>query len=108
MSANVATQNVATEKTPPRPRAAKSAGGAKLGQTADAAAKRMAAAILEVLAGARTPLDAATALAVSLPRYYQLESRALEGLVSVHPPGHLRATLPPVAARDSGRRPERG
>jgi len=41
----------------------------------------MAAAILEVLAGVRTPTDAATALGVSLPRYYALEVRALEGLL---------------------------
>jgi hypothetical protein len=65
-----------------RPRAVKTAGGAKLGQATNAGVKRQAAAILEVLAGARTPTEAATALAVSLPRYYQLESRALEGLVA--------------------------
>ncbi len=41
----------------------------------------MAAAILEVLAGARTVTDAASAIGVSPTRYYQLESRALEGLV---------------------------
>lgn len=43
--------------------------------------RRIAAAILEVLAGARTTGDAAKALAVSLPRYYALEARAIEGLV---------------------------
>jgi len=41
----------------------------------------MAAAILEVLAGNLTPADAAVAMSVSPPRYYLLESRALEGLV---------------------------
>jgi hypothetical protein len=41
----------------------------------------VAAAILEVLGGARTVTDAASAIAVSPSRYYQLESRALEGLV---------------------------
>ena len=40
----------------------------------------MAAAILEVLAGAR-PGGAAAALGMSLPRYYQLEGRALRGLL---------------------------
>jgi N-acetylmuramoyl-L-alanine amidase len=40
-------------------------------------ARRQAAAILEVLAGARTPADAARALGVSLPRYYLLEEKAL-------------------------------
>jgi hypothetical protein len=44
-------------------------------------AQRMAAAILEVLAGVRTPTDAATALSIPLPRYYLWEQRALTGLV---------------------------
>jgi hypothetical protein len=42
----------------------------------------MAAAILEVLAGARTPGEAAQALGLSLPRYYQVETRALNGLLA--------------------------
>jgi hypothetical protein len=41
----------------------------------------MAAAILEVLAGMRTPADAASVLSLTLPRYYLWEQRALEGLV---------------------------
>jgi hypothetical protein len=45
-------------------------------------AQRSAAAILEVLAGVRTPTDAAAALDVSLPRYYLWEQRALAGLVA--------------------------
>lgn len=44
-------------------------------------ARRTAAAILDVLGGVRTPSDAAVAVGVSLPRYYALESRAIEGLV---------------------------
>jgi hypothetical protein len=44
-------------------------------------AQRMAAIILEVLAGIGSPQEAAQMLSVSLPRYYQLEARALEGLV---------------------------
>jgi hypothetical protein len=83
-----------------RPRAAKTAGGAKLGQAAAVSVKRQAAAILEVLAGARTPTEAATALAVSLPRYYQLESRALEGLVAAcvpKPKGRGKSTVSEVA-----------
>ncbi len=44
-------------------------------------AQRMAAVILEVLAGVRTPTEAATALSLSAPRYYLWEQRALEGLV---------------------------
>jgi hypothetical protein len=42
---------------------------------------RLAAAILEVLAGARSTTAAAEALGVSQPRYYSLEARAVEGLV---------------------------
>jgi hypothetical protein len=49
-------------------------------------ANRLAAAILEVLAGVRSPTDAARALEVSLPRYYQLETRAVAGLVGACEP----------------------
>ena len=49
-------------------------------------ARKVAAAVLEVLAGSRTPLDAAKALGVSAPRYYVLESRALEGMVAACEP----------------------
>jgi hypothetical protein len=52
-----------------------------LGEGASAEAKRLAAAILEVLAGARTPTDAAQTLGLSLPRYYLLEDRALHGML---------------------------
>lgn len=45
-------------------------------------AKRMAAAIMEVLAGARTPQQAADALQISLPRYYQVETRGLKALLA--------------------------
>ena len=49
-------------------------------------AKRRAAAILEVLAGSRRPSEAATALGVTVPRYYLLEERALRGLVAACEP----------------------
>lgn len=65
--------------TPAKPR--KAAGGLTLGHGNSREAQRQAAVILEVLAGARTPAQAATALGVSLPRYYQVETRALRGLV---------------------------
>jgi hypothetical protein len=45
-------------------------------------ARKLAAAILEVLAGARAPGEAARVLGVSLARYYQLEVRAVAGLVA--------------------------
>jgi len=44
--------------------------------------RRTAAVILEVLAGLRTTAEASEALGVSVPRYYALEARAVEGLVA--------------------------
>jgi hypothetical protein len=44
----------------------------------------LAAVILEVLAGVRTPTEAAQALGLSLPRYDQVESRALRGLLEAY------------------------
>lgn len=49
-------------------------------------ARKQAAAILEVLAGARTPPQAAGDLGVSLARYYQLEQRGMEGLLAACEP----------------------
>ncbi len=57
-------------------------GGMKLGKDSSREAQRIAVVILEVLAGARTPTQAAETLAVSVPRYYQLETRAVQGLVA--------------------------
>jgi hypothetical protein len=48
--------------------------------------KRLATAILEVLAGVRSPADAAKTLDISLPRYYLLEQRALAGLLAACEP----------------------
>jgi len=45
-------------------------------------AKRLAAVILEVLAGLCGPAAAAKAVGISLPRYYLLETRALQGLIA--------------------------
>ncbi len=53
-------------------------------------ARRQAACVLEVLAGVRTPDQAAAALSISLPTYYNLETRALRGLIfscTPQPPG---------------------
>jgi hypothetical protein len=61
-------------------------GGAALGQEQSREVQRTAAAILEVLAGLRTPAQAAGALSVSVPRYYQLEARALRALVAACAP----------------------
>ena len=69
-------------KPAPRPKRGPAPGGVHLGREHTPEARRLAAAILEVLAGARTPTEAAQALGVSVPRYYQVESRALQHLLT--------------------------
>ena len=79
-------------QSPPIPATAQA-----VGQTSSGEANRRAAAILEVLAGERSPSEAAEALEVSLPYFYLLERKALEGLVracEVQPKG----PPPPSAA----------
>jgi hypothetical protein len=49
-------------------------------------AKRLAAAILEALAGVRGAAEVARLLGISLARYYQLEARALAGLLAACEP----------------------
>jgi hypothetical protein len=63
---------------PPRPK------GPASGPSREA--KQRAAVILEVLAGSRTPSQAAAALAVSVSRYYLLEATALQGLLAACEP----------------------
>lgn len=76
-----------TSKTPSTPQEAKRprrrARGPKIAlEDIDAEARKVAVAILEVLAGVRSPTEAAESLGVSATRYYALESRALSGLIS--------------------------
>ena len=72
----------------------KTTGGAHLATGRSPEARRTAAAVLEVLAGARTPIEAAQALGLSVPRYYQIEARALAGLLAA------------CEARPKGRQPD--
>jgi hypothetical protein len=68
---------------------------------ASAEARRQAAAVLEVLAGVRTPTEAAQQLAMSLTRYYIIESRALQGLLAAcepRPHGRVRSPDSDLAA----------
>jgi hypothetical protein len=61
--------------------------------------RKHAACVLEVLAGLRSPEQAAEALGVSLPTYYNLESRALRGLIhgcTPTPPGRTLMLLKQV------------
>jgi hypothetical protein len=74
------------QRLPTKKRQPKQTGGAGLAEHNSREAKRLAAAILEVLAGMRTPTQAAQALALSVPRYYQIEARALRGLVAACEP----------------------
>jgi len=79
----MSTTTVGNGAVPVKPtRRPKTTGGANLATGRSPEAKRMAAAILEVLAGARTPTEAAQALGLSVPRYYQIETRALSGLLA--------------------------
>jgi hypothetical protein len=64
-------------------------------------ARQQAAAILEVLAGVRTPTDVAQQLAISLTRYYIMEGRALQGLIRAcepRPQGRVRTSASELAA----------
>ena len=51
-----------------------------------AEAKRLASLIIEVLGGLRTPADASAAGGITLQRYYRLETRALQGIVTALEP----------------------
>ncbi len=73
----------APQESPKEGHRAKRVAYKKLGtDEGDGEAKRVAAAILEVLAGGRTPTEAAQSLGISPPRYYLLEQRALKGLIA--------------------------
>ena len=66
-----------------------------------AEARRQAVAVLEVLAGVRTPAEVAQQLAMSLTRYYIIEGRALHGLVAAcepRPRGRVRTPAGELAA----------
>jgi hypothetical protein len=80
-----------TQTAPPRKK--NLVGGTDLLKDRGAQARQLAATILEVLAGARTPTEAAQALELSVPRYYQLEAQALRGLLEAcepKPQGRVR------------------
>lgn len=66
---------------------------------ASAEARQRAAAILEVFGGVRSTTSAAEALGCSLPRYYHLEGRALEGFLAACEP-RKPGRSPSSAARE--------
>jgi hypothetical protein len=77
---------MSTQNIPKRPSASARKPGAAVGVSASPEARRLAAVILEVLAGLRGPAEAATACGLSLPRYYCCELRALHGLLAACEP----------------------
>ena len=82
-----------TEQKTPRIKQQRGPQGPRM-NSASVQARRLAAAILEVMGGSRLPSDAAKALGISLPRYYLLESRALNGLLGAcepRPKGRVRS-----------------
>lgn len=58
----------------------------ELGAESSREARRLASLVLEVLSGLRTPTEASSAAEISMPRYYQLEVRAIQGLVQALEP----------------------
>jgi hypothetical protein len=77
--------NAASSKTARPKRSSTQAAGQQPRQSSDEA-RRRAAVVLEVLAGVRTPTEAAGALGIAVPRYYQIEQRALTGMVAACEP----------------------
>jgi hypothetical protein len=64
-----------------------------------AQSRKQAACVLEVLAGLRTPEQAALALGLTLQTYYNVETRALRGLIhgcTPTPPGRTMVLLKQV------------
>ena len=104
MSTPITTNEKATKPEPvakPKPKYKKVPGLTQLQNGGGRDAKRLAAAILEVLGGARLPSEAASALSISLPRYYMLETRALSGLLQAcepRPKGRVRSAESELAA----------
>jgi hypothetical protein len=87
--------------TTPTPTTARPRQPRQSGQSADGSreALRLAACVLEVLSGLRSPPEAAAALGVSVGRYYQLEQQAVQGLVrgcEPKPAGRVRSAATEV------------
>lgn len=74
-----------SEPTPDAPQnGARAVGPRSLKGSAEA--RRHAVMILEALNGVRTTQEAADAMGIALPRYYVLETRALEGFIEALEP----------------------
>lgn len=67
-------------------------------------ARRRAQVVLEVLAGSLTPHQGAESLGISAPKYYVVESRALDGLIAGCEPRRKGRTEAPERELDRLRR----
>lgn len=68
--------------------------------TGSALAKRQTVVLLEVLSGVRGPQEASQALGVSLTRYYALETRALQAMITSLEPRPKGRQLRPEDERE--------
>jgi hypothetical protein len=64
-------------------------------------AKRQAAIVLEVLSGLRGPTEGSQTMGVSLSRYYQIETRGLQGLITALEPRPKGRQTTPEQERDA-------
>jgi len=102
------TASPSAEKTPVRKRRMRRSPSSTAPPTGSPVATKTAAVILEVLSGVRDTGAASEALAVSLSRYYVLEARAIQGLVTaLEPRPKGKQQSPEVALRESRQEVER-
>lgn len=102
----IAAANSMTEKSDSKSKVERKRSGVKGPKLNESSreARKVATAILEVMAGTRLPSDAAKALGISQPRYYLLESRALNGLIAgcePRPIGRVRSVKNELATAQS-------
>jgi hypothetical protein len=64
-------------------------------------ARKTASAILEVLAGTITPSDAASAIGISMPKYYMLEARALNSMIEACEPRSKGRVVSPTSRMEA-------
>ena len=69
--------------------------------TGTSEARKTASAILEVLAGTLTPSGAASAIGISMPKYYLLEARALNAMVESCEPRPKGRAMSPASRMDA-------
>ncbi|MHC4717798.1 MAG: hypothetical protein ACYS5V_12570 [Planctomycetota bacterium] len=90
--------STSAEKTPVRKRRARRYPSRTAPPTGSRVATKTAAVILEVLSGVRDTGEASQALGVALSRYYVLEARAIQGLVTALEPRPKGKQQSPEAA----------